>query len=87
MAPSSVKHIKLVFTFITVPISLYYWQSKIFLTQRFQILDLLEGHPIFTLSGHSGAINAVNFSPGGDSFASGGDDKLVRIHFYSVSKL
>lgn len=45
----------------------------------FQILDLLEGHPIFTLSGHSGAVNAVTFSPTGDAFASAGDDKLVII--------
>lgn len=45
----------------------------------FQILDLLEGHPIFTLSGHSGAVNSVSFSPSGDFFASAGEDKLVSI--------
>lgn len=44
---------------------------------KLQILDLLEGHPIFTLSGHNGSVNAVNFSPSGDTFASAGDDKLV----------
>lgn len=45
--------------------------------QLSQILDLLEGHPILTLSGHEGAINTVAFSPGGESFASAGDDKVV----------
>ncbi|KAJ0179537.1 hypothetical protein K1T71_005249 [Dendrolimus kikuchii] len=46
---------------------------------KMKILDLLEGHPIYTLSGHSGPINTVNFSASGDSFASGGEDKLVFI--------
>ncbi|PZC79871.1 hypothetical protein B5X24_HaOG215739 [Helicoverpa armigera] len=43
------------------------------------ILDLLEGHPIFTLSGHTGPVNAVSFSGSGESFASAGDDRLVFI--------
>lgn len=43
----------------------------------FQILDLLEGHPLFTLSGHTSGVNTVAFSPTGDAFASAGDDKLV----------
>lgn len=42
-----------------------------------QILDLLEGLPVFTLSGHEGAVNSVIFSQSGDLFASAGDDKLV----------
>lgn len=55
-----------------------FFSLHLILTLSFQVLDLLEGHPIFTLSGHGGAVNSVNFSPSGDLFATAGEDKLVR---------
>lgn len=45
---------------------------------------MLEGHPIFTLSGHSGPINSVNFSMDGESFASAGEDKLVKFSVHTM---
>lgn len=41
------------------------------------IFDLLEGRPIYTLSGHKGPITAASFSPSGEHFASGGADSQV----------
>lgn len=35
------------------------------------------GTILFTLYGHDGAASAVNFSPCGDYFASGGEDTIV----------
>ena len=43
-----------------------------------KIFDLLEGRPIYTLSGHKGAITAAAFSSSGDQFASGGADEQVK---------
>lgn len=42
-----------------------------------KIFDLLEGRPIYTLSGHKGAISAAAFSFSGEHFASGGADEQV----------
>lgn len=57
-----------------------------FMLWLFQILDLLEGHPIFTLSRHTGPVNAVAFSCGGETFASAGDEKLVLLFSTSINK-
>lgn len=46
------------------------------------IFDLLEGRPIYTLSGHKGPISAISFSPSGDHFASGGTDSQVSLLIY-----
>jgi centriolar protein POC1 len=35
------------------------------------------GYALYTLYGHQGASTAVNFSPEGDYFASGGADSVV----------
>lgn len=43
-----------------------------------KIFDLLEGRPIYTLSGHKGSITAAAFSSTGDQFASGGADEQVN---------
>ncbi|VDD79634.1 unnamed protein product [Mesocestoides corti] len=42
-----------------------------------KIFDLLEGRPIYTLSGHKGAITAAVFSSSGAQFVSGGADEQV----------
>lgn len=42
-----------------------------------QVWDLREGHQLYTIHGHSGPVNSIRFSPGGDFFATAGDDKLV----------
>lgn len=44
-----------------------------------QILDILEGRPIYTLKGHTGGISAVSFSPTGEYFASGGRDNELLV--------
>lgn len=44
-----------------------------------QILDLLEGRPIYTLSIHKGAATCAAFSPSGKLLASAGADKQVAV--------
>lgn len=44
-----------------------------------QILDLLEGRPIYTLKGHVGEITAIAFSKTGEYFTSGGEDRQLLI--------
>jgi WD40 repeat protein len=43
-----------------------------------QVMDLLEGRPIYTLQGHEGPVTSVTFSANGEYFASGGADQQVR---------
>ena len=43
-----------------------------------QLLDLIEGRPVYTLRGHAGSVTAAAFNRDGDYFASGGMDKQVR---------
>lgn len=45
----------------------------------FQIIDLLEGRPVYTLQGHDGPVRAVAASADGNYFASGGEDKQVLV--------
>ena len=44
-----------------------------------RLWDLREGRLLFTLQGHSGAVNAAAFSQDGNFIASGGIDKLVMV--------
>lgn len=41
--------------------------------------DLIKGKPLYTLKGHEGAVNAVEFSQSGDYFATSGDDRIVMV--------
>jgi hypothetical protein len=43
-----------------------------------RIWDLFDQFLCYTLKAHSGSHTAVCFGPGGDSFASGGDDSMVQ---------
>lgn len=38
-----------------------------------------QGHILYTLYGHEGPANSVNFSPSGDYFTSGGSDAVIMI--------
>lgn len=51
-----------------------------------QILDLLEGRPIYTLKGHESGITSVTFSPNGDYFASGGMDHQLFVWKCNLDK-
>jgi len=44
-----------------------------------KIWDLRQGHILYSLYGHEGSANSVNFSPSGDYFTSGGSDGVVMI--------
>lgn len=44
-----------------------------------RIIDVLEGKPLYTLTGHDGAVSCVAFSKNGENFASGGSDMLVMV--------
>lgn len=44
-----------------------------------QILDLLEGRPIYTLKGHANGVTAITFSKDGDYFASGSSDRQLFV--------
>jgi len=44
-----------------------------------KVWDLRQGHILYTLYGHEGAANTVNFSPSGDYFTSSGNDSVVMI--------
>ncbi|KAJ4439632.1 hypothetical protein ANN_07760 [Periplaneta americana] len=44
-----------------------------------QVMDLLEGRPIYTLQGHEGSITSVAFSANGEYFASGGADQQILV--------
>jgi len=46
---------------------------------KLKIWDLRQGRLAYTLYGHEGSANAVNFSAGGDFFCSGGGDNLVMV--------
>ncbi|EDW26660.1 GL19372 [Drosophila persimilis] len=57
-----------------------------------RVLDLLEGRPIYTLTGHTAAVNAVGFSQDGEKFATGGNDRQLlvwqsNLHTYDASQL
>ena len=43
------------------------------------IWDVWTGQRNYTLSGHSGDVNACSFSPDGGSVLSGSDDKTLKI--------
>jgi WD40 repeat protein len=43
------------------------------------VWDLRQGHILYTLYGHEGSSNTVNFSPSGDYFTSSGNDAVVMI--------
>jgi serine/threonine protein kinase/WD40 repeat protein len=47
--------------------------------QTIRLLDGVSGREAGQLLGHSGAIRALSFSPGGEQLVSVGDDKLVHI--------
>lgn len=49
-----------------------------------RVVDVLEGKPIYTLTGHESGVNCVGFDKSGEYFASGGADKcvLVNIMFF-----
>ncbi|EDW32626.1 GL25362 [Drosophila persimilis] len=56
-----------------------------------RVLDLLEGRPIYTLTGHTAAVNAVGFSQDGEKFATGGNDRQLlvwqsNLHTYDASQ-
>ena len=44
-----------------------------------KIWDLREGRLLFTLQGHTGAVNTSRFSSDGHFFASGGADQMVMV--------
>ena len=44
----------------------------------FQIFELIEGRPFYTLHGHKGPVMGVAFSPSGEFFSSVGADEQVR---------
>lgn len=44
-----------------------------------KIWDLREGRLLFTLQGHTGAVNCARFSNDGHFFASGGADQMVMV--------
>ncbi|KAJ8943876.1 hypothetical protein NQ318_019358 [Aromia moschata] len=44
---------------------------------KLRIVDVMEGRPLYTLTGHKGAVNTCKFSVNGDFFASGGADQSV----------
>lgn len=44
-----------------------------------KIWDLREGRLLFTLQGHTGAVNSARFSSDGHFFASGGADQMVMV--------
>ena len=44
-----------------------------------KVLDILEGRLVYTLHGHEGTVNCVQFSPDGKQFASGGSDEQVIV--------
>lgn len=47
-----------------------------------RIVDVMEGRPLYTLDAHEGPIRSVAFSKDGEHFASGGDDKLVKVFLF-----
>lgn len=44
-----------------------------------RVVDVMEGHPVYTLKSHTGTVNSVAFSRDGSFFASGGADKHVMV--------
>ena len=44
-----------------------------------KVWDLREGRLLFTLQGHTGAVNCARFSPDGHFFTSGGADQMVMV--------
>lgn len=53
---------------------------------KVKIWDLRKGKALYTLFGHTGRVNSVEFSFAGDYFASGGDDNsllLWKSNFYN----
>jgi WD40 repeat protein len=43
------------------------------------VYDLPAGKPVFTLQGHTGTVNDVQYSPDGSLLATGSDDKSIRL--------
>lgn len=54
-----------------------------------RVVDVLEGKPIYTVTGHETEVSCVRFDKTGDYFASGGADKciLVRIICFLMHKI
>lgn len=48
--------------------------------KNIHVIDVLEGKPIYTLTGHSDEINCVQFDKTGDYFASGGVDQSILVN-------
>lgn len=46
---------------------------------KINITDVMEGRPLYTISGHEGGIRTIQFSTTGDKFASGGSDGHVMV--------
>jgi WD40 repeat protein len=61
-----------------------YMYKKLFF---YQVMDLLEGRPIYTLQGHQGPITSVTFSANGQYFASGGADQQVRAKLHQEARI
>lgn len=49
-----------------------------------RIVDVLEGHPVYTLKNHEGPINTVSFTKDGTYFATAGADKHVMVYIFFV---
>lgn len=54
--------------------------------KNIHVVDVLEGKPLFTLTGNAGEVHCVQFAKTGEYFASGGSDQniLVCSYIYSV---
>ena len=46
---------------------------------KVKIWDLRKGAALYSLFGHSGAVESVKFSHAGDFFCTGGEDKTVLV--------
>jgi centriolar protein POC1 len=44
-----------------------------------KVINVLEGHPIYTLQGHEGPVTSVTFSANGEYFAPGGVDQQILV--------
>lgn len=43
------------------------------------IVDVMEGRPLYTISGHDGTVNCIKFDPKGTYFATGGMDRHLML--------
>ena len=53
--------------------------SSVSADSKVKIWDLRKGEALFSLYGHSGSVNDIQFSQTGDYFVSGGEDKLLLV--------